>query len=283
MVTPTHYQIFRHGSTTYFYSTLFFPRPVREDVFLLYSFVRIADDFVDAVPQETAAYVAFKERYLGALGGEPGGDLVVDAFVDLMERKGIEPAWVEAFLRSMECDLWKATYATIADLEEYLYGSSEVVGLMMARVMDLPEEAQEAARALGKAMQYINFIRDIAEDLELGRTYFPQDELAAFGLSSLDHAAAAAAPEAFASFVRAQLERYLLWQKEGEAGFGSIPFRYLVPVKTASDLYRWTAEEIRKDPFVVYRQKVKPSPLRAVGRACANTLVLTWPGRGETW
>ncbi|QSZ66944.1 phytoene/squalene synthase family protein [Methanofollis aquaemaris] len=282
MVTPTHYRIFRHGSTTYFYSTLFFPRPVREDVFLLYSFVRTADDFVDAMPQQTAEYFAFKERYLGALGGEPGGDLVVDAFVDLMERKGIEPAWVEAFLCSMESDLRTTTYATVADLEEYLYGSSEVVGLMMARVMGLSGEALEAARALGKAMQYINFIRDIAEDLALGRTYFPQDELAAFDLSSLEHAATAAAPDAFASFVRAQVERYSRWQSEGEAGFAFIPFRYLVPVKTASDLYRWTAEEIRKDPFVVYRRKVKPSPLRAVGRACANALVLTRPGRGET-
>jgi phytoene synthase len=43
-------------------------------------------------------------------------------------------------------------------------------------------------------------------------------------------------------------------------------------VKTASDLYRWTALQILADPTVVYRRKVKPSPPRAVLRAVANAI-----------
>jgi len=277
MVTRTHLEIFRRGSTTYFTSTLFFPSAVRDDVFVLYCFVRTADDFVDAVPQQAEAFYAFCDAYRNALSGEPAGDVVIDRFVALVHRIGIDRAWVEAFLFSMASDLTRSTYATMADLDVYLYGSSEVIGLMMARVMDLPEASYPAARALGKAMQFINFIRDIDEDLGLGRVYFPQEDLNAFGLASLDAAEARARPEAFARFVAFEIDRYLSWQREAEAGFAFIPPRLRIAVQTASDMYRWTAEEIRRHPLVVYERKVRPSRSRIVARACASALAVHLP------
>jgi phytoene synthase len=272
MVTRTHLEIFRRGSTTYFTSTLFFPKAVREDIFVLYSFVRTADNFVDAVPQQAEEFAAFCEAYRKSLAGEPAGDVVIDRFVDLVHRIGIDPAWVEAFLFSMARDLTKSSYATMADLDVYLYGSSEVIGLMMARVMDLPEESYPAARALGKAMQFINFIRDIDEDLGLGRIYFPREDLAAFGLAGLDAAEARARPGAFSRFVGFEIDRYLAWQRQAEAGFSYIPSRLRIAVRTASDMYRWTAAEIRRNPLVVYERKVKPSRGRIVARGFASAL-----------
>jgi phytoene synthase len=285
MVTRTHFQIFRRGSTTYFTSTLFFPRAVREDVFVLYSFVRTADNFVDAIPQQEDSFWAFYDGYCQALLGEPTGNVVIDRFADLMQRIRIDPTWVEAFLSSMASDLSNNNYETMADLESYLYGSSEVIGLMMARIMDLPEPSYPAARALGKSMQYINFIRDIDEDLSLGRTYFPQEDLAAFGLPDLNSSVTRARPEAFSRFIEFQIERYINWQRQAEAGFSFIPPRLRIAVSTASDMYRWTAEAIRRDPFVVYERKVKPSGGRIVARACATTMAVhLTPGSstGET-
>ncbi|MDE4908843.1 phytoene/squalene synthase family protein [Methanogenium marinum] len=272
MVSRTHFQIFRRGSTTYFTSTLFFPQAIREDVFVLYSFVRTADDYVDAVPQQGEEFWAFCDTYRRALAGEPSGDVVIDHFVELMQRIKIKPEWVDGFLDSMGRDLHQNTYETIADLESYLYGSSEVVGMMMARVMSLPEESLPAARALGKSMQFINFIRDIDEDLAMGRTYFPQEDLAVFGLSGLESSVTRNRPDAFSQFIEYQVERYLSWQKQADDGFSFIPPRLRIPVRTASDMYQWTAEKIRRDPFVVYDHKVKPSAGRIVARACATTL-----------
>lgn len=277
MVSRTHFNIFRRGSTTYFTSTLFFPRAVREDVFILYSFVRTADDYVDAVPQQEEEFWTFCDTYRRAFAGEPAGDAVIDRFVELMHRIDIRPEWVDAFLHSMARDLSQNTYETIADLEEYLYGSSEVIGLMMARIMDLPEDSWDAARALGKSMQFINFIRDIDEDLSMGRTYFPQEDLAAFGFSTLEYPETRDRPEAFSRFLKFQIERYLIWQKKANAGFPLIPARLRIPVRTASDMYEWTADEIRRDPFVVYERKVKPSAGRIVAQACATILGVHLP------
>jgi 15-cis-phytoene synthase len=272
MVHRDHYAIFRAGSKTYFYSSLFFPRDVREDVFILYSFVRKADDFVDAIPQQVGAFHTFKEHYHRAIQGEATGDLVVDSFARLAAEREIPAVWVDAFLRSMELDTIRNTYTSYDELDTYLYGSSEVIGLMMAKILRLPEESYDAARSLGKSMQFINFIRDIAEDLELGRTYFPQRELAACDLPSLAYEETIKRPENFREFIRRQVAHCDRWQEYGEKGYHLIPKRYLIPIKTASEMYSWTAAQIRADPFVVYTRKVKPSISRIVWRITCNSV-----------
>ncbi len=269
-----HTRVFREGSKTYFNSSRFFPPEVRRDVYVLYGFVRVADNFVDAVPQKKAAFYAFSERYSRGMAGETTGDPIVDSFVELADRKGFAPEWTDAFLRSMEWDLTKNTYHSLDETLDYVYGSAEVVGLFMARVLDLPPEADRSAAMLGRAMQFINFIRDIDEDNDLGRTYLPIDETA---LPDLTEATATKNPKEFCAFVHRQLERYRGWQKEAEAGYRFLPRRLLIPIKTAGDMYNWTGEEIAADPFVVFRRKVKPRRRRIVIRGVRNTF---FPRRG---
>jgi 15-cis-phytoene synthase len=266
-------EIFRRGSRTYYYSSIWFPDAVRRDVFTLYAFVRSADDFVDAVPQDANGFFAFRSRYDSAVRGEVVHDPVIDPFVRLMHERGFDPQWVTAFLDAMEQDLSFSRYETFDHTIGYMYGSAEVVGLMMSRILGLPEEALESARMLGRAMQYINFIRDIAEDLELGRTYFPAVELERFELSSLNSQAAKARPDAFRSFIQGQLEHYFRWQSEAEKGFRFIPYRTRIPVRTASELYKWTGRKIWSDPEIIFRKKVKPSRSRVLGEVMRSVML----------
>ena len=60
-------EIFRKGSTTYYYSTKLFPANVRKEVTQLYNFVRIADNYVDSVPQDTEGFLNFKNEYLSLI------------------------------------------------------------------------------------------------------------------------------------------------------------------------------------------------------------------------
>ena len=265
--TPLHREVFRRGSRTYFNSSLFFPRAVRDDVFVLYGFVRVADDFVDSVPQRPGEFYRFVERYETARGGTPSGDPIIDEFVELADRHAFDPAWTAAFLQSMELDLTKRVHATLPETLEYVYGSAEVIGLYMASLMGLAPEADHAARMLGRAMQFINFIRDIREDNGLGRTYLPIGESA---LPDLREETARGLPAQFGAFIDAQLGRYREWQREAEAGYAYIPRRYLVPIKTAADMYNWTADVIARDPFVVFSRKVKPTRARIIMQVAAN-------------
>jgi phytoene synthase len=264
-----HYRTFRQGSKTYFNSSLFFPRRAREDVFALYGFVRVADNFVDSVPQDAAGFRRFRDAYEGALGGRASGDPIIDAFVELAGRKRFEAEWTRAFLHSMELDLTKRNYDTMEETLEYIYGSAEVIGLYMARLLDLHPESHPYAQMLGRSMQYINFIRDIDEDRRLGRRYLP---LRDSPLPSLEPDCARAHPQQFAAFVRHHLGHYRQWQREAEKGFRFLPRRSRIPIQTASDMYNWTARTIEADPLVVFRRKVKPTRARIFGRMALNAL-----------
>lgn len=266
-----HARIFKQGSRTYYHSSLFFPPEIRREVFVLYGFVRRTDDFVDRQPQDEKGFAAFKELYLRAERGEKTGDVLIDAYVGLARRKAFDPAWTAAFLESMEMDLTKSVYRTLEEILEYVYGSAEVIGLFMSRIMGLPEEAFYAARMQGRAMQYINFIRDVKEDADLGRRYLPLD-----GAPQLDlgREPEKAVRENFRRYMREQIDRYVGWQRQAEEGYRFIPRRFLIPVKTAADMYRWTADRIWRDPLAVYRKKVKPRKTRILLQALWNSLTV---------
>lgn len=264
-----HRETFRRGSKTYYNSTRFFPQAVREEVFVLYGFVRVADNYVDSIPQNRRGFEEFVSRYRRSARGEKTGDPIVDSYVELAERRSFDPDWTEAFLHSMRMDLEKRVHATLPETLQYVYGSAEVIGLFMARIMELDPAADRAACMLGRAMQFINFIRDIREDNELGRTYLPISESS---LPDLSEESARRDPVEFERFVRLQLDRYRAWQEDAEAGYGLIPRRYRVPIKTAGDMYNWTGRVIARNPRIVFHRKVKPARFRILGAGVKNSL-----------
>jgi phytoene/squalene synthetase len=79
----------------------------------------------------------------------------------------------------MRADLSKQIYASKEEMEDYIYGSADVVGLMCLKVFvngDTKEydRLKDAAMSLGSAFQKVNFLRDLKQDYtHLNRTYFP--------------------------------------------------------------------------------------------------------------
>ena len=253
-------EIFSNNSTSYYYSSLFFPEDVREDVFKLYAYVRTADDFVDEKPQDPEALEQMRKDTFENWDEGTSGDKVVDLFLEVANKRDFKKEWVEDFLDSMEMDLHKSEYETLDETLDYIRGSAEVIGLMMCRILELDEEAHRSAEMLGRSMQYCNFIRDIKEDNELGRRYMPTEEIEKHGLEGLEEDEIE--EEKFNKFMESQLKNYWKWQKEAEKGLKYIPYRVRVPVILSSRLYRFTARVIEKRPLIVYDEKVRPSKLR---------------------
>jgi len=274
-------EIFKKGSTTYYFSSRFFPKQVRNNVFKLYSFVRTADNYVDEKPAHPKKLLSLEKAYDAAIAdhtydatAHQWDDIdtrIIKNIVRLQHRFKFEEAWIRAFFNSMKMDIEPKAYKTLEDSLTYVHGSAEVIGLMMAKLMKLPEEAYDAAKAQGRAMQWINFIRDIDEDNKLGRNYFPVTELKKYGLKNLSEEEARANPSGFKKFMHAQIDLYKKWQKEADNGLHYIPERLQVPIKTAVDMYNWTAKELEKDPFLVFERKVKPRKRRVLGHVVRNT------------
>ncbi|MCA9369963.1 MAG: phytoene/squalene synthase family protein [Pseudomonadales bacterium] len=266
-MSTTKQSVFRKGSTTYFYSSLLFEKDDWQKVATLYEFVRRVDDCVDVVggQVDTDRLPQLYEEWRGVVGGGESRYRWVNDFHTLSEQVGFEHSWIEAFFHSMFLDLHNTPCHTLKDTQRYMYGSAEVIGLMMNRIVGIHgRTADMCAQLQGRAMQYINFLRDIDEDCGLGRQYIPIEILKKHGLSSLKKDVALRQSEAFYSLMRAEINRYQEWQVQAERGYRYLPFRARLAVSTAARLYNWTARVIQHDPSIVYRLKVKPRKRRVV-------------------
>jgi phytoene synthase len=171
---------------TYYAATFALPRVKRHHVHALYGFCRYADDIVDdlgpaPVEVREKALAAFGDRFFADLAAGDSDDTVLKAVVHTVKAFDIDPDCFRRFLRSMTMDLSVTTYETFADLLDYMDGSAAVVGEMMLPILEPSSPAATPhARDLGIAFQLTNFLRDVAEDLDRGRVYLPQEDLLRF-------------------------------------------------------------------------------------------------------
>jgi phytoene/squalene synthetase len=156
-------------------------------IYAIYGFVRYADEIVDTFHNHNKKELldSFKKDTYKAIGDKISLNPVLNSFQLVVNEYTISYELIEAFLKSMEMDLYFNEYNT-GGYEEYIYGSAEVVGLMCLCVFcegdqAMYERLKEPARRLGAAFQKVNFLRDIKSDYyERGRIYFPGVNFDAF-------------------------------------------------------------------------------------------------------
>lgn len=234
MTKDLHLDLFKKYASTFYLPTFQFPKKIQDEVMILYSFVRLADEGID---NPTELEVELSE--------------VAPDFDEMTKRNGIPKRWVMRFLASMRMDLTVKSYPTFEDLKKYTYGSSEVIGLMMAKIMGVPKQGYKFARSLGLSMQLINFLRDVDEDLERGRIYIPLEDLAKFGINKEEWGKNMEV-EKLRLLVNFEAERINKIQKQAEAGFKYIPKESRQAVIGASEGYQAILFRIVRNPSLIW-------------------------------
>jgi 15-cis-phytoene synthase len=151
-------------------------------IYSIYGFVRLADEIVDTFNHVNQKLLLdnFEREYLDAIKNGICVNPIMHSFVLTVKKYNIPAQLIEAFLTSMRADLNKQVYTNKNELNEYIYGSADVVGLMCLMIFvdgdqQLYNKLKEPAMKLGSAFQKVNFLRDLKTDIEqLGRRYFPQ-------------------------------------------------------------------------------------------------------------
>ncbi|MDG1791371.1 MAG: phytoene/squalene synthase family protein [Flavobacteriaceae bacterium] len=154
---------------------------IREAIYNIYGFVRVADEIVDSFEEYPKEELLdrFEQEYRYSLKVGISTNPVINAFQGTVSKYHIDYALVESFLKSMRTDLEKQNYNNQKEIDDYIYGSADVVGLMCLKVFVQGDEERynnlkESAMKLGSAFQKVNFLRDLNEDYEnLNRSYFP--------------------------------------------------------------------------------------------------------------
>ncbi len=185
-----------HGRT-YYLATLLLPPAKRPHVHALYGLARYADELVDDLDSpDPDALLSWGDQFLTDLDRGASAHPVSSAAIDTARTWGIPRHTFEAFLASMRMDITVTGYPTYADLEHYMYGSAAVIGLQMVPILEpVDDRAAGHAKTLGEAFQLSNFIRDVAEDLQRGRVYLPEEDLDRFGVTRADLAPGPTPPQ----------------------------------------------------------------------------------------
>jgi len=270
-----------HGKT-YYLATLLLPKAKRPFVHALYGFARYADEIVDDLAstltdaEKAAELKTWGDGVLAGLQSGDSSDQVGRALIDTVTRFNIPHEHFVAFLHSMTMDLTVTKYANYEALLEYVYGSAAVIGLEMVPILGaLSQGAYEPAEKLGVAFQLANFIRDVGEDLDRGRVYLPQDELAQFGVDREMLEARTLTPEIKAA-LKFQIERVRQLQREATPGILQLEPASRPCIEAASELYCGIVDEVEAIGYDIFNKRAKTSTgrrMRVAGKAYVKAIV----------
>ncbi|GAA1503118.1 phytoene/squalene synthase family protein [Dactylosporangium maewongense] len=276
----------RHHGRTYYLATRLLPAWKRRHVHALYGFTRYADEIVDRTerltPQDRARELdAWSDAFVRGMCGAPTDDPLLPAVLHTIQVFDIDLEDFRKFLASMAMDLTVTGYATYDDLLDYMEGSAAVIGTMMLPILESSDRAaaREPARQLGLAFQLTNFIRDVAEDLDRGRIYLPEEDLHRFGVGREDLLAAARerrSSQKIKSLVRYEVQRARQHYIAAAPGIQMLAPSSQACMRAAFRLYGGILDAVEAQDHDVFVRRATVPKARRI--AVALRCLLTRPG-----
>src|SRR6267378_1904498 len=198
--------IARSAAKNFYYGFVVLPRRKRNALSAVYAFMRRCDDIADdntLSPDDRHNKLAeWLDKVHRALAAQPTDDPVLLALTDAQRAYQIPIGLLDQLAYGTAADLdysqlepsagaqLAARYQTFEELRQDCYGVASVVGLVCIKIFGYRDPAAEPlAERCGLAFQLTNIIRDVKEDVAVGRVYFPQEDLAQCGLTAADLAA----------------------------------------------------------------------------------------------
>ena len=181
--------------TSFYYSFFVLPADERRAVTAVWDFCRAVDDAVDEIDsarkrQEEREHdavarqaVCFWRAELGRCyeGGSPE-TMQGRRLTPFIARFDLPRAAFEKVIDGIAMDLDTTRYETFSDLLEYCHRVASSVGMICIRIFGCTSDrAWDYALHLGVALQLTNILRDIQDDLTMGRVYLPLEDFAAAG------------------------------------------------------------------------------------------------------
>jgi phytoene/squalene synthetase len=184
--------VIKRYSTSFYFSSSLLSSAIRQDIFNIYGFVRLADEIVDTFHEYPKQELLedFEKELWRSVDNKISLNPILNSFQHTVNKYSIPKNLIISFLSSMKMDLEKKEYNSIEEYKKYIYGSADVVGLMCLKVFVNGSESSFSelspfAISLGSAFQKVNFLRDLKDDSNvLNRVYFPNVDMNNFNEKS---------------------------------------------------------------------------------------------------
>ena len=294
--TPAHPQlvmaysvckgITRSAAKNFYYAFMVLPRRKREALCAVYAFMRRCDDIADDTSLSLGERRKKLDTWLDALHaaqqGQPTDDPILLALTDAQRRYTIPAGLLDELATGTAMDVAEPeertqteipgltiSFATFEDLRLYCYRVASIVGLVCIHIFGYRDPAAEdLAERCGLAFQLTNIIRDVKEDVAMGRVYLPQEDLATHGLS-LKEVLTASDPAPFRPLLAFEADRAREYYAAGEQLLSYISEDSQPALWVLVTIYRKLLEKIAEKQYDVFTAKISLSrweKLRILGK-----------------
>jgi 15-cis-phytoene synthase len=284
--------IARSAAKNFYYGFVVLPRRKRNALSAVYAFMRRCDDIADdntLSPDDRQNKLAeWLDRAHRALAAQPTDDPVLLALTDAQRTYQIPIGLLDQLAFGTAADLnhgaepstaasLVARYQTFEELRQYCYGVASVVGLVCIKIFGYRDPAAEPlAERCGLAFQLTNIIRDVKEDVAMGRVYFPQEDLAQCGLSAADLAAPHVDVARIRPLLAMEADRARECYRAGEELIPLVNEDSQPALWVLITIYRRLLERIASSQYDVFSERVRltvPEKLTVMGKGILKRLL----------
>ena len=266
--------IARSAARNFYYGFAVLPRPKRNSLSAVYAFMRRCDDIADddslSLLERRNKLAEWLDTVHRALAGYPIDDALLLALADTQRRYHIPIGLLDQLAYGTAADVEQEPgegeqtgilaprYRTFDELRQYCYGVASVVGLVCIKIFGYRDPAAEPlAEHCGLAFQLTNIIRDVKEDVAMGRLYFPEEDLIEFGLSPADFAASD--PSRIAPLLAKYADRAREGYRAGEELIPLVNEDSQPALWVLITIYRRLLEKMAARQYDVFRERVSLS------------------------
>jgi phytoene synthase len=248
-------------------------RERKRDITVFYAFCRLIDDIADSAD---LSVVEKRERLANwrqmLRPGESDEPALARDVRRLIEKYSLPVGMFEEIIAGVEMDLSILRYATFEELRVYCYRVASAVGLVSIEIFGYRNLAcRQYAIELGLALQMTNIIRDVGKDLQDGRIYLPQEDLARFNYSETE-LQDRQYNECFLRLMQFEAARARDFFSRAAAALPSQDRRAMAPAEIMASIYRGLLRQMELDKFRIFEKEYRLSKLEKAGRIATQLL-----------
>jgi 15-cis-phytoene synthase len=246
-------------------------RERKRDITVFYAFCRVIDDIADSselsVVEKRVRLAKWRRMLHAASQDEP---VLARDVRELIAKYSLPVDMLEEIIAGVEMDLSTLRYPTFEELRVYCYRVASAVGLVSIEIFGYRNPScKQYAIELGLALQMTNIIRDVGKDLQNGRIYLPQEDLARFHYPESE-LTQRQYNEHFVQLLEFQARRARQFFANAAAALPAEDRKAMAPAEIMGSVYRGLLRRIELDKFRVFEKEYRLSKMEKAGRIAAQ-------------
>ncbi len=242
---------------TFYFASLFFSKNKQKDISILYTFCRYIDDLGDNPSIKKTEAKLQLELIKNDLIKKNSCNPIIQDFIVLIRKYNIRVSTPLHLISGVLSDLKDVRIKNYEELIIYSFRVAGSVGLMMCKLMEIKSlELNKKGILLGIAMQLTNIIRDVDEDLQNDRIYFPIDFLSFKFLNLNEIKQKEGLKRNFAKDLMTLIDFSNKVYATSWFGINKLPLKYRIPIAISSNLYQQIGLKIMKDSFSIWKKRI---------------------------